>query len=63
MKFLIDANLGKKFTNLIKKAGHGAVFINDLLRNASDEDILILAERENRIVITNDIINRNHKYQ
>ena len=54
MKFLIDANLGRKFTNLIKKTGHEADFINDLLRNASDEDVLILAEREKRIVITND---------
>ena len=54
MKFLIDANLGRKFTNLTNKAGYDAVFINDLLTKASDEDILILAERENRIVITND---------
>lgn len=54
MKFLIDANLGRKFTNLINKAGYNAVFINDLLTKASDEDVLSLAERENRIVITND---------
>ena len=54
MKFLIDANLGRKFTGLIENAGHDAVFINDLLKNASDEDVLVLAERENRIVITGD---------
>ena len=54
MKFLIDSNLGRKFTNLIKKTGYEAAFINDILKNASDEDILILAERENRIVITAD---------
>jgi predicted nuclease of predicted toxin-antitoxin system len=54
MKFLIDANLGRKFTNLINTAGYKATFINDLLRNASDDDILILAERENLIVITGD---------
>ena len=54
MKFLIDANLGRKFTNLINKARYDAVFINDLLRKASDEHVLILAERKNRIVVTND---------
>ena len=54
MKFLVDANLGRKFTNLINKAGYDAVFINDLLVKASDEDVLTHAERENRIIITSD---------
>lgn len=54
MKFLIDANLGRKFTSLISKAGYDAVFINDILIKASDEDVLTLAEREKRIIITND---------
>lgn len=54
MKFLIDANLGRKFTSLIKNAGHEADFINDILRNASDDDILDLAERRSLIVITGD---------
>ena len=54
MKFLVDANLGRKFTNLINKAWYDAVFINDLLAKTSDEEVLTLAERENRIIITND---------
>lgn len=54
MKFLIDANLGRKFTNLIKRAGYNATFINDIMAKASDENILILAKHENRVVITND---------
>lgn len=54
MKFLIDANLGRKFTNLLKKAGHDALFANDLLPLSSDEEILAKAEQEERIVITND---------
>ncbi len=54
MKFLVDANLGRKFTSLAGKAGYDAVFINDLLAKAPDEDVLALGERENRIVITND---------
>src|SRR3989344_1463745 len=54
MKFLIDANLGRQFTNLISKAGYNAVFINDLLAKASDEEVLTLAEREKRIIMTAD---------
>lgn len=54
MRFLIDANLGRKFTNLLNLAGYDAVYINDLLLKASDEDVLSLAKREGRIIITND---------
>lgn len=54
MKFLIDANLGRKFTNLLNRAGHDAVLIKDLLSNASDEDILSLANSKGRIIVTND---------
>ena len=54
VRLLIDANLGRKFTNLLKLAGHDAVYINDFLPKASDEEVLYLAKCENRIVITND---------
>lgn len=54
MKFLVDANLGRRFTNLLKQAGYDAVLIKDILPKASDEDILSFAEREERIVVTND---------
>lgn len=54
MKLLIDANLGRKFANLLKQAGHDALFTNDLLPLLNDEQILAKAEQEERIVITND---------
>ena len=54
MKFLIDANLGRRFSNLVNNSGYDAVFINDVLPRASDEEILVLAEREKRVIITND---------
>ena len=54
MKFLVDANLGRKFTSLIKEAGYDITFINDVMVKASDEDVLALAKHENRILITND---------
>ena len=54
MKFLIDTNLGRAFTNLLKQAGHDVIFAKDLLPLSSDEEILVRAENEERIVITND---------
>lgn len=54
MRFLIDQNLGRKFTNLLSQAGYDAIFIKDLLPKAPDEKVLSLAERESRIVVTND---------
>lgn len=54
MKFLIDTNLGRKFTSLLKQAGHDVLFAKDLLPLFSDEEILAKAENEGRIVITND---------
>lgn len=53
MKFLIDANLGRKFANLLNNAGHDALFAKDLPFSA-DEEILARAEHEGRVVITND---------
>lgn len=45
MNLLIDVNLGRKFTKLLNDSGYEAVFVNDLVRGASDEDILTLAKR------------------
>jgi len=54
MVFLVDANLGRKFTRLLNNAGYEAAFINDILKNASDEEILAVAERQKQVIITSD---------
>jgi len=54
MKFLVDANLGRKFTELMKHAGYDAVFAKDLMPLSRDDEILAKAESEERIIITND---------
>lgn len=69
MKFLVDANLGRKFTNLIHEAGYNAIFISDILTKSSDEDILTFAKSENRVIITNDkdfgelVFRANHRQE
>ncbi|MBI2144168.1 DUF5615 family PIN-like protein [Candidatus Woesearchaeota archaeon] len=54
MKFLVDANLGRAFANLLRQAGHDVLFANDLLPLRSDEEMLAGARKDERIVITND---------
>ena len=56
MKFLVDAQLPKRFLGWLRAAGYDAVHTLDLpLGNASpDGDVLDLAEQEGRIVVTKD---------
>lgn len=56
MKFLIDAQLPRRFCSWLAAAGHDATHTLDLpQRNrTTDSEILDLAEQENRIVVTKD---------
>ena len=56
MKFLVDAQLPRRFCLWIEAAGHGALHTLDLPRRnlTSDDEIIRLAEQEDRIVITKD---------
>lgn len=54
MKFLVDANLGRKFVKLLQDAGHDTIFAKDMWPLSSDEEILAKARDEGRVVITND---------
>lgn len=54
MKFLVDANLGRKFANLLQEAGYDTIFAKDLLPLSADEELLARAANEERVVITND---------
>jgi len=56
MKFIVDAQLPKRFCGWLTAEGHDAKHTLDLpLRNCTpDNDILDLAEKEGRIVVTKD---------
>lgn len=56
MRFLVDAQLPRRFCAWLVEAGHDAVHTLDLpLGNrTSDNEILDVAERERRIVVTKD---------
>ncbi|MDI6807337.1 MAG: DUF5615 family PIN-like protein, partial [Candidatus Aenigmarchaeota archaeon] len=55
MKFLVDENLGKRFTNLLIQEGHDAISVIDVLTGADDQKVLSRAKNENRIFLTNDL--------
>ena len=55
MKFLIDQNRSPRLAALLRERGHDAVHTLELgLERAEDIDLLLLAEREERIVVSGD---------
>ena len=56
MKFLVDAQLPRRFCLWIEAAGHDALHTLDLPRRnlTSDDEIIRLAEQDDRIVVTKD---------
>lgn len=54
MRFLVDESTGKRLAKLLENRGHDVVFVGDVAPSASDEEVLEKAEKENRILITDD---------
>jgi len=56
MNFLVDANLPRRLTNLLRERGHHAVHTLDLPDANATDDMAILqySDEENCIVITKD---------
>ena len=56
MRFLVDAQLPRRFCLWIEAAGHDALHTLDLpaCNRTPDDEIIALAEREDRVVITRD---------
>lgn len=54
MKFLIDVGVGKSVDTWLRENGHDVVSARDIDSRARDQDILQLAGREDRMIITMD---------
>jgi len=56
MKFLVDAQLPRRFANWLNEAGHDALHTLDLpLKNLTpDRELTACAMRDNRIVVSKD---------
>lgn len=56
MKFLVDAQLPKSISNFLNSLGYNSIHTLELpnKNNTSDNQIIELAEKEKRIIITKD---------
>jgi predicted nuclease of predicted toxin-antitoxin system len=54
MRFLVDESTGKRFSELLKEAGHDVLFVGDSMSGASDETVLDEANKQGRILVTDD---------
>jgi len=53
MKFLVDECTGKRLAILLSQK-YDTLFVGDVLKGATDEEVLNFAEKEDRILITDD---------
>ena len=54
LKLLVDESCGKKLFLFLGEKGFDVKYAGDIMQRAEDIDILEFAEKENRILITND---------
>ncbi len=54
LKFLIDESSGRKLVLFLSEKGYDVKHVGDIMPSASDKEVLNFAEKENRILITND---------
>jgi len=54
MKFLVDESSGRRLFHFLREKGYDATFVKDVLPKADDIDVLKFAEKEQRIIISND---------
>ena len=54
MRFLVDENLGRRLVDALRDRGHDVAWVVERMQGRSDVDILVLANAEERILITND---------
>ena len=54
MKVLVDMGVGTKVARVLVQAGHDVKTVRELDRTMPDDEILALATRESRVVVTMD---------
>jgi len=54
LKFLVDESTGIKIFNALKEKSYDVKYVSFIIPQASDEEVLNFAEKENRILITDD---------
>jgi predicted nuclease of predicted toxin-antitoxin system len=55
VRFLADANLERVLVNWLREQGHDVAWAADLPPSTPDDEVLLIAEREGRVVVPNDL--------
>ncbi len=53
-RFLVDEFVPRDVLDAVRALGHDAVLVKDITQGASDEDVLDFAQRQTRIMLTED---------
>jgi predicted nuclease of predicted toxin-antitoxin system len=54
MRFLANENVEQPVVGWLRGAGHDVTHVSDVAPGATDQEILLLANREDRLLLTND---------
>ncbi len=54
MRFLLDENIGKTLATLLIANGYDVLRVAKFARGSSDKDVIALARKDNRILVTYD---------
>ena len=54
LKFLVDESAGRKIYDFLFEKNYDVKYVSDIMPRASDNNVLRFAEKEERILITND---------
>jgi predicted nuclease of predicted toxin-antitoxin system len=54
LRFLVDVGVGKSAETWLAENGYDVTSVRDVGSRTKDRDVLLLAERENRMIITMD---------
>lgn len=54
MNFLADENVGRSIVQYLRSASHGVIWIKEIAPGMADAEILKLALKEKRVIITYD---------
>ena len=54
LKFIVDESSGGAVVEALRQLGHDVLSVAEEMKQASDEDILNIATKDQRILITND---------
>jgi len=53
-KFLIDECIGRKLYQALLEKDYDVKFVTEFMKGSTDNEVLTFAEKENRVLITND---------